>query len=238
MIWAIKLDFNIEVLRYKKLLSRISKERIVRIKEYRKQEDKIRSVFAELLVRYAVNQFSGCSKQEIKFCTGINGKPRLMTPKNVHFNLSHSGSWVVCVVDNEPVGIDIEKIQDIELDVAQQFFTQKECEFLKLSKNSLERKKRFFKIWTMKECFLKAVGEGLSRDLSSFSIELNQNRYPKISTTSEGENLNCIWKFKQYEIDNDYILSVADTRKTEKVQMVDSQIFYDGAVPSTNYPEV
>lgn len=238
MIWAIKLDFNIEVLRYKELLPRISKERLVRVKEYRKQEDKIRSAFAELLVRYAVNQFSSCSKQEIKFCTGINGKPRLMTPNNILFNLSHSGSWVVCVVDNEPVGIDIEKIQDIKLDVAQQFFTQKECEFLKFSKNSLERKKRFFKIWTMKECFLKAIGEGLSRDLSSFSVEFNQNRSPKISSTSEGEDLNCIWKFKQYEIDNDYILSVADTRKTEKIQMVDSQIFYDGAVPSTNNPKV
>ncbi|MGP7818262.1 4'-phosphopantetheinyl transferase family protein [Niallia sp. 01092] len=220
------------------LLPKISKERLFRIKEYRKQEDKIRSVFAELLVRYAVNQFRGCSNQEIKFCTGINGKPQLVLPNNIYFNLSHSGCWVVCVVDNDPVGIDIEKIQEIEMDVAQQIFTQKESQFLKLSKNSLERKKRFFKIWTMKECFLKAIGEGLSRDLSSFSVEFNQNCSPKISFTSEGEDLNCIWKFKQYEIDNDYILSVAYTRKIEKIQMVDSQIFYDGAVQSTNYPKI
>ncbi len=77
----------------------------------------------------------------------------------------------------------------------------------------------------MKECFLKAIGEGLSRDLSSFSVEFNQNSSPKISSTSEVEDLNCIWKFKQYEIDDDYILSVACARKIEKIQMVGSQIY-------------
>jgi 4'-phosphopantetheinyl transferase len=41
--------------------------------------------------------------------SSFNGS-QLISSNNIYFNLSHSGSWVICVVDNEPAAIDIEKI--------------------------------------------------------------------------------------------------------------------------------
>ena len=97
-----------------------------------------------------------------------DGKPFLAGFDNVHFNLSHSGTYAVCAFDSDPVGIDIERIKPVKAGIAERFFSSEEQQFLDAC--SVDKAKAFFTVWTRKEAFLKAVGKGLRMDLRSFSV--------------------------------------------------------------------
>ena len=66
------------------------------------------------------------------------------------------------------IGVDIEKIQLIDLKVAQRFFSEKEYEDL-IAKTSSERIAYFYDLWTLKESLTKTLGIGLTIPLNSFS---------------------------------------------------------------------
>ena len=89
----------------------------------------------------------------------------------MHFNLSHSGSYAVCAVSDAPVGVDIEvRRKNTNLKVAKRFFSQAENDYIDSFETLESREDAFYRIWTLKEAFVKATGEGLSRPLNEFSF--------------------------------------------------------------------
>lgn len=75
-----------------------------------------------MLVRQTIHDMYDLPMDQIVFETEGNGKPVVRQLPSFHFNLSHSGDWVVCAVDDAPVGIDIEEIKPIDLAIAKRFF--------------------------------------------------------------------------------------------------------------------
>ncbi|MDF2522176.1 MAG: phosphopantetheine--protein transferase, partial [Clostridia bacterium] len=137
------------------------------------------------------------------FLVNEYGKPYLPTNFNLQFNVSHSGEWVVCAVDERPVGIDVELMRKTDmLEIAHRFFAAKEYDMLSNADKSI-RKELFYDIWTLKESYIKALGKGLSIKLNSFSIILAGNT---ISYETQIQHEQCY--FKQYYIDASYRLSV------------------------------
>jgi 4'-phosphopantetheinyl transferase len=103
-----------------------------------------RGLFADLLVRKVLIEEFNLTNEEIHFSIDEYGKPYCEFINNFHFNVSHSGDWVVCAVDNKPIGIDIEKISKIDLDISKNFFSDKEHEDLLLSNDPYDY---FFTLW-------------------------------------------------------------------------------------------
>ncbi len=97
---------------------------------------------------------------------GKNGKPECA---GIYFNLSHSDEMVLCVVSDRPVGCDIEKITAAPMEIAEHFFSHKERAYISASNSVTESDRRFFKLWTIKESYMKMTGEGMS--LSPIRIE-------------------------------------------------------------------
>lgn len=85
------------------------------------------------------------------------------------FSLSHSFGKSFCALGNAEVGCDVEKIRKIDLSVAKRFFYRDESDRV-FSFSGEERITEFFKIWTLKESFMKAVSKGFSLLPSSFSV--------------------------------------------------------------------
>ena len=83
------------------------------------------------------------------------GKP-YVKDCSYHFNLSHSGDYLLLAVGDTPVGADIEKITKIRPKTVEKYFSQSEQERVK--KNG---SKDFFEIWTKKESYVKYTGEGM-----------------------------------------------------------------------------
>nr|WP_176523427.1 4'-phosphopantetheinyl transferase superfamily protein [Bacillus mycoides] len=165
-----------------------------------------RTLIGDLLIRSLVCQKYKMNNEEIKFIYNEYGKPFVQNFSDFHFNISHSGEWVVCATANSNVGIDIERVSDIEaLKLANDFFSEEE--FYDLSNmNSDEQINYFFDLWTLKESHIKMIGKGLYIPLNSFSVKKESRTL--ISYTNIPQN----FYFRQYNIDPNYKISACATR--------------------------
>ena len=83
--------------------------------------------------------------------TNDDGKPEA---EGICFNLSHSGNIVICAASKDNVGCDIEKIGSAPKRVAERFFCEDEIDWIESFANE-DKNREFFRIWTMKESYLK-----------------------------------------------------------------------------------
>ncbi|GGG85705.1 4'-phosphopantetheinyl transferase family protein [Paenibacillus radicis (ex Gao et al. 2016)] len=177
-LYYLKMDREMASMEREEWLPYVSEERRERIARFHSAKDAQRSLFGELLARYALCENTGRENSELKFIQNQYGKPKLereQDEREIYFNLSHSGQWVVCAVDYTPVGIDVEEIKPISLEIARRFFAKDEYEAL-LREPEISRQQYFYALWTMKESFIKADGRGLSLSLDQFSIDVAQGR--------------------------------------------------------------
>lgn len=149
----------------------ISEKRKEKIKRYIFIEDKIRSLFGELLMRYAIILNSDFTNHSINFIHNKFGKP-LLQNSDFSFNISHSGSYVICIIGNGNVGVDIEKHKD-KFDSLVNNFHEKEQEYLITT--GVEKKK-VFEQWCLKESYVKYIGKGLHLPIDSFFILKNKGK--------------------------------------------------------------
>ena len=148
---------------YEHLYERSSPERKARADRYRRQEDKLRCVTADALLQRAL----GTDCYPIQ--KGENGKPFVKDRPDFHYNLSHSGRYVVIAWGNTEVGIDVQQhdaTADLE-GIGARFFTSDELIYIRECAD--QRTERFYEIWAKKESRLKYTGEGLRRNMRSFS---------------------------------------------------------------------
>lgn len=149
----------------------VSYARRQKIDSYLFGRDKRLSLGAGILMDQGLCAY-GLREKEVSVSYGKNGKPRLLGHPHIHFNLSHSGDRVLAVFAGRDVGCDIEKIQNADLPLAAEFFTEGEYAYIVGKKTKKERDEAFYRIWTLKESFLKATGSGLTIPLNSFEIRI------------------------------------------------------------------
>lgn len=153
----------------------VSEDRKNRVIKMRNKEDARRSVLAELLVRRIVRDRYDIHNDKISFAFNEFGKPYIIDLHDFHFNVSHSGHWVVCAIGNQEVGIDIERIKPLRADIASQYFSPEENGRLANLGNVDEKTAYFFKLWTLKESYLKTEGTGLVDDLRTIDFSKNND---------------------------------------------------------------
>ena len=90
------------------------------------------------------------------------GKPVFPAHPDLHFNLSHSGRFALCALDEQPVGVDIECIRPHHPKLAQRICSPKELVWLENQNNTLSA---LCQLWTGKEALAKYRGTGLSTPL-------------------------------------------------------------------------
>ncbi len=196
------------------LMNFVDPSKQIKLRRFFRTEDKLRGLFADLLIRHLIMQRVGLDHKDISFGTNEYGKPYLIDFDDFHFNISHSGEWVVVAIDDRPVGVDVEEIQDIDLDIAKNYFSDIEHRDLMAKKNPNDY---FFTLWSLKESYIKILGKGLSHPLNAFSIEfVNDN---EIVIKENGHPIEDIL-FKQYDIDARYKMGVCTTKRAFPNQVV------------------
>lgn len=163
---------------YRRLYENASVQRKRRADRYLRQEDRLRCVTAEAMLRH----FLGVTEDQIER-TGF-GKPYIRDRKDVFCNLSHSGRYVVLAWGDTEVGVDVQE-QDPAVDrcaLAMHFFTPDERDY------AGEDIGRFYEIWTKKESYLKYTGRGLRTDLRSFSVLSERREVRFFSRTLDGDH--------------------------------------------------
>jgi 4'-phosphopantetheinyl transferase len=155
----------------------LAEDEINRANRFNFKKDRERFVAGRGLLRMILSSYVGMPAHEIIFIYGCHGKPGLRRQDGrpaIEFNLAHSaGTAIYAITRDRPVGIDIELVNHefpIE-SVAERFFSKVEVAAFRSLPRDMQRI-AFFKCWTRKEAFIKALGDGLSCPLSDFDVSL------------------------------------------------------------------
>lgn len=204
-VYVLKLDTLPGDEIFKALLARVDNDRRDKVLKFVRKEDAVRGLFGDLLVRYVLAEKKGMHGADVIFARDSFGKPFIRGLEDFHFNISHSGTWVVCAVGAAPVGADVEYIAPISMEVADNYFSREECTRLFALHESLQLP-CFYELWTAKESYLKCTGAGLSVSLDSFSVVSMAALGTSAIRADNGLLLPV--HLKQYEIDPQYKMSV------------------------------
>ncbi len=147
----------------------LSDDRKKKIESFLFDGDKKRCALAEVLIMRGLKEF-GYNISDVKYTYNEYGKPYFRDLPDIYFNISHSADYVVCVLANCEIGIDIELIAPISLDIAKHFFSPNEYELVANCSSKDERIDNFYKLWTKKEAYVKATGKGMVCPFNSFDI--------------------------------------------------------------------
>lgn len=190
MIKVAYLDVN--DLNLSKAYKLLPKNRRDKVDKFKFDKDKKLSAGAYLLLDKMLKEENITQPY---FKIGKYGKAYISNYEDIHFNLSHSGKMVLCVISDMEVGADIEYIDStIDLNIAKHYFYNSEYENIMNSKN---RPDEFFNYWVLKESYMKYTGLGMNLKLDSFEIMIED----KIKLKNDKKNLKFnLFNIKNYKI--------------------------------------
>jgi 4'-phosphopantetheinyl transferase len=105
-----------------------------------------------------------------------HGKPSIVGHPEIHFNLSHCKEAVVCVVSDQPVGVDVESIREYRESLVH--YTMNDEEIREIE-SAADPASVFIRLWTMKEATLKLIGTGISNDIKMV-IDTSRYKYTTV----------------------------------------------------------
>ena len=151
------------------------------------EADRQRFLLARALVRSLLGAYVQQAPASLQFTRSPYGKPELVQPaatpeQTLKFNLSHTrGLLVLAVTAADEIGVDVESItREAEmLALAERYFAASEVAMLRAA-DPLQLHELFFRLWTLKEAYVKARGLGLQLGLDSFAIGLGRNSTPAL----------------------------------------------------------
>lgn len=154
--------------RRRQLYMSASPERKRQADNCRMAEDALRCIVAGALLQLALQTVPGC-QENLRILRTDLGKPYLEDHPDFHFSISHSGNWVALAFGRHPLGLDIQMIAEKQNTpaLARRFFTEEEQAYLA---EQPDYARAFTRIWTAKESYLKYLGTGLTKSLTSFSV--------------------------------------------------------------------
>ncbi len=198
-----KIDFKISTVLYSSLLNKIRKSKRVKLERFKFYEDALRSLFGELLLKYALEKHFTVDYDNEIITENEFGKPFLKN-KQITFNISHSGNWSVIVCSTNNSGIDIEKIGKPPYEIMYKNFTQSEIEQIQEYSNE-DKVEKFYQIWTLKESYIKMLGKGLTKPLDSFSIDAFSDN--NLNVKENNQKISDV-HFRLFRLDLEHIMAV------------------------------
>lgn len=187
-----------------KYLSLVSEYRRQKTIRYKNELDKKRSMIAELLIQKATMEKTGFKKNDIS--RNEYGKPYIQDVEGFYFNISHSGNYVAIGVSDGEIGIDIERKDWVDYRIVERFFSKKEAQAILSCPEEQGRIDTFYKLWTLKESYVKALGRGLSIPLSSFEFDISDE-------IKVNDSVQRVFFYFYHRFIQDYSLALCHAKK-------------------------
>ncbi len=191
-LWCCRTDLSIaEAAERSRLLSGAERERANR---FRDAVVRIAFVAARSWLRRVLAAYTLIPASRLRFEEGPFGKPVLdygSAERRIAFNLSHSGELaIVAVAAGMDLGVDIERIRPMPVDVMADCLASREAAALAALAPEL-REEAFIRCWTRKEAYLKATGAGLNVPLRSFAVSLDPQMARLLAVESDPGEAAC-----------------------------------------------
>jgi 4'-phosphopantetheinyl transferase len=213
-IWQINLDQPDPMVQ--EFTQVLSAHELVRAKRFYLEQDRRRFIVGRSQLRSILGRYLDCEPDYVQFCYGPNGKPALVsdaiTHRNtLHFNLSHSQGLALCALAwNWEVGIDLEYIRPLPTakQLAQRFFSPEEYAFIQALPAN-EQPRAFFRLWTCKEAYLKAIGKGLPFLLKYVEVALTEGESAQLVGVPYDAQAGAPWFLQAFAPAPDYLAALA-----------------------------
>lgn len=159
--------------------------------------------------------------EAVRFAYGPYGKPALdgeHKNSSLRFNMSHSrGAGLVAVTEDREVGVDVEYVRaDFATEeIARRFFSPREVETFNALPNT-QQVAAFFRCWTRKEAYIKAIGRGLSQPLDGFDVTLAPEVPPAL-LRADGDDASR-WSLSDIDVGNDYAAALVVEGHISKIR--------------------
>ena len=217
-IWQVSLHSTHALLEQFK--SGLSEDDLARVPFFEFEKVRDSYVTSQGALRNLLSGYLHIPPNLVKIGRRRKGKPYSNDDPGLYFNMSTSGKLAVFAFSRDSeVGIDIERIRplpDLD-DMIRRNFTDSEIRFINTKPE--ERISRFFRFWTVKESYLKAIGEGmrLRPDSLEFSIEKDRIRQLSVKGVFEQED----WNFKEFSPAMDYVGAITYGRDKAEIRLME-----------------
>lgn len=175
-IFAVTIREHLSQNEIKAMESLVSPICLEKINGFCLRDDYLRTLIGEVVIRIQASKIIGMHPKEIVIENNEYGKPYFKNISNLHFSISHSSNWVICALSEYKCGVDIEKKEELHLDIARCFYAENEYKMI-MCVEEKQQKEVFYDLWTLKESYIKKEGRGLSIPLKSIEFEKKDGHY-------------------------------------------------------------
>lgn len=214
-VWRIDISQNLK--RLEQFEALLTPEETLRAGRYKQQKDTYRFIISRGAQRIILGRYLQIPPTELEFILGDNKKPYLLGNGGevLHYNLSHSGNWIVLAIAQSPVGADVEFVDPAFpfQDILEDNFSRDEVDYIG---TSIEK---FFTLWTRKEAILKATGQGLGDHLK-ITPALDGEHVLNASLTGADKNL----LLNSFALDDGYICTVVFEDAKQELNFFDVEL--------------
>jgi 4'-phosphopantetheinyl transferase len=170
-----------------------------RLARFRRWEDAQSSLLAHILARELVATALNRPADGVELTRDGAGRPYVvgMEDAGVDVNVAHSGDYVAAAVSMQGrVGLDVEVEREVEASLVERCLALEERKLL-ASMPSRMRRSTFFRLWTLKEAYLKALGVGLGIEPSTVAFSLDRVD-PYLRREGDRVAGAMRWRFRSY----------------------------------------
>jgi 4'-phosphopantetheinyl transferase len=180
-----------------------------------REVDRASFALAHALVRHALSAMDPRPAATWEFGVSPTGKPFVLGGGELRFSLSHTtGAAAVVVARDREVGVDIEPIDRPLHDLPRMLAVLSKAEQAELAELDEDaRTRRFLEIWTLKEAYMKGIGQGLALPLDSFWFEESADGEVDVREANQPATKRN-WRFWQDRPWPGYVVAVAAATTT------------------------
>ena len=213
-VWRVRVpETGVRTERDLNILNAAEREQTLRFVQ---QEDAQRYLVAHSALRRLLSSHTGIGAHQLTFTKNEFGKPALAphhNAVNMHFNLSHSGQYVIIGLSRFPVGVDIEVVKsDFDFrNLLPHYFTTAEAQSII---NAVSQTDEFFRAWTRKEALGKGLGIGITE---------NMQKLPSLVGIDKSNELLFIngWKIQTFGTGDGHVVSAAVSSEIKEIKFLD-----------------
>jgi 4'-phosphopantetheinyl transferase len=195
----------------------LTDEEIAQEKRFHFERDRRTYLVTRVLVRIVLSKYRPVDPESWRFARDEYGRPFIQdeaTARELTFNISHSGGLVMlAIAEHGDLGVDVEntKRDPSVLELAERFFAQGELSQLRSLPDD-EQDARFYALWTLKESYVKARGQGLAIQLDRFNFDLTRDGVIDLDVDPALGDSAAHWQFWQLELAPRHVAAICARR--------------------------